>query len=76
MYKMYFVEILSKILNNKNLLSKFIKPEKQEDFDNNQENCEHMFVPIDSTGKVFACIHCGLVLNEKPKNLNFFEGEK
>jgi len=41
-------------------------------------NCEHVFVPIDSTKKVLACSKCGLILkvDELPKNKdkNFFKG--
>ncbi len=73
---MYFIEILRKLFNKKNL-SKFQfggKAYQNETLED--EKCEHMFVPIDSTGKVFACINCGLVINEKPKNLNFFERDK
>lgn len=73
---MYFIEILSKIFNKENL--KNFKFRKKTDFqnDNESEKCEHMFVPIDSTGKVFSCINCGLTINKKPKNLNFFEENK
>lgn len=41
-------------------------------------NCEHVFVPIDSTKKVLACTKCGLILKVdrplKDKNKNFFKG--
>ena len=71
---MYFVEILSKFINNfKN--RKFQK--KGFILENeNPEPCKHVFVPIDSTGKVFACMNCGLVIKDKPKNINFFEENK
>lgn len=73
---MYFIELISKIFNKDNLLKlrdkrKIISPTDEE-----TENCEHMFVPIDSTGKIFSCINCGLTINKKPKNINFFEREK
>ena len=34
--------------------------------ENDEENCEHEFRPIDSTGKILACIKCGFIvkLNE------------
>jgi len=39
----------------------------------NDENCEHIFMPIDSTGEVLACSLCGLVVNKKDlKHKNFF----
>ena len=72
---MYFVEILRKILNNKNLLkSLWINKNPEKDV-LEEEKCEHMFVPIDSTNKIFACYNCGLIIKGKPKNLNFFKGE-
>ncbi len=74
---MYIIEILRKIFNNKNLLNfKFGKAKNANISDNEENTCEHMFVPIDSTNKVFACYNCGMVINKKPKNLNFFKGEK
>ena len=73
---MYFIEILSKIFGRKTC-SKFRFGKKTyENQTPEDEKCEHLFVPIDSTGKVFACVNCGFVINEKPKNLNFFERDK
>lgn len=43
----------------------------------NDENCEHIFMPIDSTGEVLACSKCGLVVNKKDlKYKNFFMNKK
>ena len=73
---MYFIEILSKIFKkNKNPKLNFGQNPYPDEV-SEEEKCEHMFVPIDSTGKVFACINCGLVLNKKPKNINFFEKDR
>lgn len=37
------------------------------------ENCDHIFMPIDSTEEVLACSKCGLVVNRKDlKYKNFF----
>lgn len=39
----------------------------------NDQNCEHIFMPIDSTGEILACSLCGLVVNRKDlKYKNFF----
>ena len=70
---MYFIEILSKIFCKDNLRKLKFKNNMDLQSDEETEKCEHMFVPIDSTGKVFSCINCGLTINKKPKNLNFFE---
>ena len=37
------------------------------------ENCEHCFLPLDSTNTMFACKYCGLVVpREKLKDKNIF----
>ena len=61
---MYFIEILSKIFNKDNLskLRLFRKNSNINEFD--ETKCNHTFVAIDSTQKVFACINCGLVINK------------
>lgn len=61
---MYIFELISTIIN------KIKNPEKkiEKDFLDDYQNCEHTFLPVDSTKKVFACIKCGLV--KKAKDLN------
>ena len=73
---MYFIEILREILKKNNFRFRFGKTVNANSTDNTENSCEHMFVPIDSTNKVFACYNCGLVINKKTKNLNFFKDEK
>ncbi len=42
--------------------------------DNESLNCEHLFMPIDSTGEILACSKCGqLIKRSELKALNFFE---
>ena len=68
---MYFIELLVK---------KFQKKRNNEDSYNplnedtsQEENCEHVFMPIDSTGEVLSCRNCGLVVKrEDLKDINFF----
>ena len=37
------------------------------------ENCEHVFLPIDSTNTMFACKFCGLMVSkDKLKDRNIF----
>ena len=39
------------------------------------ENCEHLFMPLDSSNELFGCKYCGLVVpRDKLKNKNIFEG--
>ena len=58
---MYIFELISTIIN------KIKNPEKkiEKDFSDEYQNCEHTFVPVDSTKKVLACIKCGLVKKSK-----------
>ena len=39
--------------------------------------CEHVFMPIDSSGETLACINCGLVVQRKDlKKKNIFKIER
>ncbi len=47
-----------------------------EDLIEDSDNCEHLFLPLDSSNTMFACKYCGLVVpREKLKNKNIFEGK-
>ena len=44
-----------------------------EDGDDDSLNCEHIFMPIDSTGEILACSKCGeIIKKEELKPVNFF----
>ena len=43
-----------------------------EDLDSN-ETCEHIFMPVDSTGEIVACSKCGEIKKRSElKDINFF----
>lgn len=67
---MFFIEWMIKKLKEKKDYSRRSVQSQEE------EHCEHIFIPIDSTKEVLACSKCGLVIhkNQKiiPKN-PFFE---
>ncbi len=46
----------------------------EDDFDNDEaENCEHIFMPVDSTGEILACSKCGQIKKKEDlKPVNFF----
>lgn len=69
---MYIFEWLFKYLENRpNVTPKNYDPSQV--IENTQE-CEHFFMPIDSTGQMFACKYCGLVLpKNKIENKNIFK---
>ncbi len=63
---MYIFELISTIID------KIKNPEKKidTDFSDEYKNCDHTFLPVDSTKKVFACIKCGLVKKAKDMKKN------
>ncbi len=71
---MYILELVVKLFKKK-------KVEKQTEFDplasdniEISEECEHIFMPVDSTGEILACSKCGLVVNRKDlKDKNIFK---
>lgn len=75
---MYLFELITRWINPKR---KFYKkddfdPFVQEDIEN-PDNCEHIFLPIDSSGETLACSLCGLVVNKKDlKDINIFKRKK
>lgn len=78
---MYFIELLVKYLKKDRLMEILdehdkktaINPLEEIPEEENYENCEHIFMPIDSTGEILACSKCGLVVNKKDlKYKNFF----
>lgn len=63
---MYLIEFLVKFFSNKKaspVSSKMYDDEEEQLEDIN--TCKHMFLPIDSTKKVYACSKCGYVISKK-----------
>lgn len=70
---MYFLEVLVKKLMNKKEQTDNYNPLSDQDNPDDDENCEHIFMPIDSSGEILSCRNCGLVVNRrKLKDINFF----
>ncbi len=72
---MYFIELLVKYLKKdrvEDLIEKY-ESEKSinpldamfETDEDDSADCEHIFMPIDSSGETFACSKCGLVIDKK-----------
>lgn len=38
-----------------------------------QEKCNHLFVPVDSTGRILACSKCGEIYKLKKGEINPFQ---
>ncbi len=43
-----------------------------EEIEDDSTNCSHIFVPVDSTGKVLACTKCGEIYKPTKKDTNPF----
>ena len=70
---MYIFELIIQAFKNKRNSTKTYNPMEQSQ-DDNPENCNHLFMPIDSSNELFACKHCGIIVpKEKLKNKNIFE---
>ena len=75
---MYIVELFFKLkerFSGKN--SPKTSDDRGEDLLDETLNCEHIFVPIDSTKEVLACSKCGYLIRtenipKKDKGDNFF----
>lgn len=64
---MYFIEaIIKKFINRRN------KPDFNHENQEKEYFCKHVYLPLDSTGRILACNKCGDVIkntdNIKPKN--------
>ena len=54
---MYLFELIYELIKN----GKNKKNKKQVDDNEQYEKCEHIFLPVDSTKKILACIKCGII---------------
>lgn len=72
---MYFIELIIKKLTQKKEKPTYnpVSESKVE----NYENCEHVFMPIDSTNEILSCTQCGILVKKSElKNKNFFLQDK
>ncbi len=69
--KMYLIELIGKLFTHKKERSAYdpLNEDEAQDY----EGCEHVFMPIDSTGETLSCTKCGLLVKQNElKNKNFF----
>lgn len=78
---MYFIELLVKYFKKDRFMEVMNEHEEKNALNpleeipevENDDDCEHIFMPIDSTGEILACSKCGLVVNRKDlRYKNFF----
>lgn len=76
---MYIIELLVDFLKGKKYQPshRFDPLESSKtDLIEDSDNCEHLFLPLDSSKEYFACKYCGLVVpKNKLKNKNIFENK-
>jgi len=74
---MYIFELIAQVLKPKKKKMISYNPMLQEDdIIEKSEDCDHLFMPLDSSNTMFACKYCGLVVPaEKLKNKNIFENK-
>ena len=68
---MYIIELFLKLIDD----IKFKKGKyklKTPEIEENDEKCNHIFVPIDSTGRILACTKCGQIYKLKKGEVNPF----
>ncbi len=74
---MYIFELLSTTFEKiKKRDFRFLKKKSPAPQVEEEQKCEHIFVPIDSTKKILACSRCGFMVKvdpEKFKKQNFFK---
>lgn len=65
---MYIFEWLIKYIKGKSfnatVRTDFI-PKDGEDLLENPNECEHVFMPLDSSEEIFACKYCGIVIKKE-----------
>ncbi len=72
---MYIFELIAQLFKRqKNISKNSFDPLTQEPEDiNNEEECNHLFLPLDSSKRLFACKYCGIIMpREKLKDRNIF----
>lgn len=62
---MYIFELILKYIRGKNYkqnLSPNILTQNDTNKAEDDEDCIHLFMPVDSSGEVLACKYCGLII--------------
>jgi hypothetical protein len=66
---MYIFEVLTKIFKEKKYKKLFpYQADYKENIIETPEDCEHFFMPLDSSNEMFACKYCGLVVSKDKLN--------
>jgi len=69
---MYIIELFVKIFDDIKK-GKYKKNPPETEKEEEEEKCDHIFVPIDSTGRILACSKCGELYKLKKDEINPFK---
>ena len=68
---MYFLELIVKKFKKKEVAQNTYDPMNEQEPE--EESCEHIFMPIDSSGEILSCRNCGQIVHRKDlKDINLF----
>lgn len=62
---MYILECILRYIFPKKLNADYDYDPLKQDSSDDDEDCDHEFMPVDSTGETLACIKCGFVVQRK-----------
>lgn len=62
---MYILELIAKLIKNE----KEERPNNMPPEIDYENTCNHIFLPIDSTGEILACSKCGLTVKNDPSKI-------
>ena len=63
-----------KILKDEECIKQYDATDDSPDLPDDYEACEHVFMPVDSTGEILACTKCGIIAKkDEVYKKNFFE---
>lgn len=67
---MYILDFILKRIFPKKLDKKYnYNPLNQDNLEEDIEDCNHEFMPVDSTGETLACIKCGFIVQRNGNNI-------
>ena len=69
---MYIVELFLKLIEDFKLKKGWFE-KKTPKIADEVEKCDHVFIPIDSTGRILACNKCGAIYKLKKGEVNPFQ---
>ncbi len=67
---MYIFELFYKIFKGKDYYKRPPKDFSAQELEQDPSDCEHFFMPLDTSEEYFACQNCGLVVSKEELEKN------